>query len=124
MVRSRALRASVAATLFLASLISPIYAQSEAMGPPCATSSLVVSTGTSNTALSRCAATLIVYNVTNQEVFVKISNSASVTATLNDQSIPGGYFFRYTLATNQQQYIAAIVAANSTTLRLTTGLMR
>jgi hypothetical protein len=112
----------------LSMVVSPTLAlaQSSPGLTPCAASAVVgktsmgVTTSSSTLALPRCGATVILYNLTSQEAFYAISTSSSVTATTSSFSLPGGFYVVLNIG-SAQTYLAAIVAANTTTIRITQG---
>lgn len=87
---------------------------------PCAAESLSVTGSTGNVALSGCGAVAIVYNITSQEAFYNLGTS-SVTATTSNYSIPGNAFVVLQVSTSPSQFLAAITASSTTTLRVVQG---
>jgi hypothetical protein len=74
----------------------------------------------SNVQLNTCGATVILYNITAVEAFYVVGATSATTATTSNFSIPGNSFVQIAVPTNGD-WIAAITAAGSTTLRVSQG---
>lgn len=110
----------LAAASFLAALTICTELQSQAGITPCAAASLSVTTSSSNTQLSACGGTVLLWNVGTTEAFYKYGTASNTAATTSDWSLPGSSFVVLNLGFNRQ-YLAAITASGTTTLRITQG---
>lgn len=87
--------------------------------PPAA---LSVSGTTSNVQLKTCGPTVIVYNITSQEVFYTIGSASSTVATTSSNSLPGNTYVVLVVPTaSPGYYFAAITATSTSTLRFVQG---
>lgn len=90
---------------------------------PCAAASLSVTNTSSNTQLSACAGTTIVWNIGTVEAFYTYGTASNTAATTSNWSVPAGGFVVLNLGTSRQ-YLAAITASSTTTIRITQGQTR
>lgn len=89
---------------------------------PCNAASLSVSNTSSNVQLSKCAPSALLMNIGSQEAFYTFgATSAGAVATTSNYSIPGNSFQWITVGTNGE-WIAAITASSTTTLRIIQGI--
>jgi hypothetical protein len=119
-------RAGLLLLVALLALGPPASAQQSRGFTPCtiSQSSISVNTGSQNVQLSTCGPTAILYNLTTQEIFYKLGATASTTATTSDNSLPGSSYvvLNVPFAGSAGFWIAAIAAANSSTLRIVQGV--
>lgn len=109
----------LAAGLVLAALASA-WAQSVGI-LPCSAASLSVTGTSSNVQLSKCGPTALIFNIGAQEAFYTFGGtSALAVATTSNYSIPGNSFQQVSVGTNGD-WIAAITATSTTTLRIVQG---
>lgn len=104
-------------------LCFPAFAQQNSGISPCTTdppASLSVGVTSTNVQLSTCGPTVIVLNITSQEVFFKLGNTNAVTAATTSNSLPGNTFIVLSVPTNGQ-WFAAITASSTSTLRFIQG---
>ena len=92
-----------------------------ALSPP--TTLSVNNISSTNVQLSVCGPTVLLMNITSQEAFYNVGPTSSTAATVNSYSIPGNSFQLLTVPSNGAGgwWLAAITAANSTTLRVVQG---
>jgi hypothetical protein len=109
--------------LFCALFLS--YSSSDAQQgiTPCAAFSVSVSGTSANQQLSACGGVVILMNVSTQELFYTYGATSATTATTSNFSLPGNSFITLNLGVNRQ-YVAAITATSTTTLRITQGQTR
>lgn len=107
----------------LALLVGPAYPQG--ITPCTPSSSLSVTTTSSNVQLSACSGVVLLWNVGAQEAFYKYGAASSTAATTGTDSwsIPATSFVVLNLGTNRP-YLAAITSSSTTTLRITQGQVR
>ncbi len=106
--------------LFLA--FTPIHAGGQSAGLlPCNAASLNVTNVSSNVLLSKCAPSALLMNIGTIEAFYTFGGtSALAVATTSNFSIPAGSYQWITVGTNGD-WIAAITASSTTTLRIVQG---
>lgn len=90
---------------------------------PCSSNSISVSGTSANVQLSTCAQTILLWNVSTQELFYNFGTASSTAATTSNYSLPGNSFIVLNLGTpgGAAYYLAAITGASTTTLRITQG---
>lgn len=101
--------------------IAIAHAQSPPSGfDPCASASLSVSGTSANTQLSTCGPTVVIWNIGAQEAFIALGTASNTVATSASVSIPSGTG-TVVQAGLIGQYLAAITATGTTTLRISQG---
>lgn len=89
---------------------------------PCNAASLSVSNTSSNVQLSKCAPSALLMNIGTAEAFYTFgATSAGAVATTANFSIPANSWQWVTVGTNGE-WIAAITASSTTTLRIIQGV--
>lgn len=90
---------------------------------PCSANSLSVSGVTGNVQLSNCGPSVVLMNIGTQELFYNVGQVSTTAATTSNYSLPPNTYIVITVPTNSPAgwYLAAITAANTTTLRITQG---
>jgi hypothetical protein len=112
------------ALLVLACLLGCLTeANSQAGITPCSSNTISVTGTSSNVKLSACGQTVLLWNVTSQELFYNYGPSSSEAATTSGNSLPGNSYVVLNLG-YAQPYLAAITATSTTTLRITQGQTR
>lgn len=113
-------RALFGLTLALFLILTPIstWAQSEIGFNPTGATSLSVTTSSANVALPSTAGNAFISNVGSSTAYIKFG-TGSVTAATTDFPIPAGYSVVY--SRGQNTHIAAITAASTASLLITTG---
>lgn len=102
----------------LALALTVTAAQAEKFTPCSAGATISVTTGSSRAQVPACANAVIIYNTGSVEAFYK-QGTSSVTAATTDFSLPGLTYVVIDITSGQ--YIAAITASSSTTIRLVPG---
>ncbi len=103
--------------------LGAVDAQAQTAGMlPCNAASLSVSNTSSNVQLSKCAPSALIMNIGTTEAFYVFgATSATTTAQTTNFSIPANSWQWVTVGTNGE-WIAAITASSTTTLRIIQGV--
>lgn len=121
LLRNSAIKLLVALALAIGAMTPPAFATG--WRSCTAARSLAVTTVTGNVQLGTCDTTIIIYNVTSQEVFYAVGTSSGTAAsTSTSDSIPGNFYVIVDLPKSTTgMYLAGITAATTTTLRVVMG---
>ncbi len=108
--------------VFLALVVPMGRADSQGIGLlPCSANSLSVTAASGNVQLSRCGPVLILMNIGSAEAFYTFGGtSALAVATISNFSLPPNSFQQVIVGANAE-WLAAITASSTTTLRLVQG---
>lgn len=104
-------------------LCPPSFAQQNSGISPCTTdppASLSVTTSSANVQLGTCGPTVVVLNITSQEVFFKLGATSAIIAATTSNSLPGNTFIVLSVPTSGQ-WFAAITASGTSTIRFIQG---
>lgn len=127
MLRQTISALALAGALACFGLVALAPAQNPPLGlTPCTANppaSLAVSNVSSNVRMGTCGATVIVYNITSQEVFWLLGAASSTAATTSANSLPGNTYVVLSVPTvsGSGYYFAAITASSTSTLRFVQG---
>lgn len=110
------------ALLVCAAVLVPVQGRAQTAGmAPCNAASLSVSGTSSNVQLSKCAPSALLMNIGTVEAFYTFgATSAGAVATTSNYSIPANSWQWIVVGTNAE-WIAAITASSTTTLRIVQG---
>jgi hypothetical protein len=101
--------------------LGPLEARAQTAGIlPCNAASLSVSNTSSNVQLSKCAPSAIIMNIGSTEAFYNFGATSAAAATTSNYSIPANSWQLVVVGTNGE-WIAAITASSTTTLRILQG---
>jgi hypothetical protein len=109
------------------SCIQVSWAQQPPTGmAPCSAHTLSVSGSSGNVQLSGCGPSVILYNISSQELFYNIGSASNTAATTSNYSLPGNTSVTLTVPNPTPNaagwYVAAITSTSTTTLRIVEGL--
>ena len=88
---------------------------------PCSAQTISVSNSSSSVQLSNCGGTVLLWNISSQEVFYTWGLAPNTAATTSSYSLPGNSFVVLNLGL-AQYYLAAITGSSTSTLRITQGV--
>jgi hypothetical protein len=115
--------AAFAVAIGLLACIGPIADAQNVGISGCNAATLSVTGTSSNVQLSKCAPSALLLNVTSTEAFYVTGATSATAATTSNFSIPGNSYQLVDVSA-AGQWIAAITATGTTTLRITQGNVR
>ena len=112
------------AALLLTALPVAAFAQQPPRGfAPCKANSISATSPSSNVQLANCGPSVILMNITSQEAFFNVGQTAATTAAATNYSLPGNSFLMITVPdeTAAGWFVAGFTSTGSTTIRILEG---